>query len=233
MQALEIKLASASPLSILLAGNNLARLLGGLAVTVRISLIAVALSLPLGVLFGLLMTRENRVIKLLSRIYLDFIRIMPQLVLLFLVFFGSARVFGLSLSGEFSAVLVFTLWGTAEMGDLVRGALMSIPKHQYESAAALGLTAGQCSRYVIIPQTLRRLLPLAINLVTRMVKTTSLIVLIGVVEVLKTGQQIIDANRFQYPTASLPIYGVIFLLYFLVCWPVSMLARYLEQRWAV
>lgn len=233
MQALEIKLASASPLSILLAGNNLARLLGGLAVTVRISLIAVALSLPLGVLFGLLMTRENRVIKLLSRIYLDFIRIMPQLVLLFLVFFGSARVFGLSLSGEFSAVLVFTLWGTAEMGDLVRGALMSIPKHQYESAAALGLTVGQCSRYVIIPQTLRRLLPLAINLVTRMVKTTSLIVLIGVVEVLKTGQQIIDANRFQYPTAALPIYGVIFLLYFLVCWPVSMLARYLEQRWAV
>ena len=233
MQALEIKLASASPLSILLAGNNLARLLGGLAVTVRISLIAVALSLPLGVLFGLLMTRENRVIKLLRRIYLDFIRIMPQLVLLFLVFFGSARVFGLSLSGEFSAVLVFTLWGTAEMGDLVRGALMSIPKHQYESAAALGLTAGQCSRYVIIPQTLRRLLPLAINLVTRMVKTTSLIVLIGVVEVLKTGQQIIDANRFQYPTAALPIYGVIFLLYFLVCWPVSMLARYLEQRWAV
>ena len=233
MQALEIKLASASPLSILLAGNNLARLLGGLAVTVRISLIAVALSLPLGVLFGLLMTRENRVIKLLSRIYLDFIRIMPQLVLLFLVFFGSARVFGLSLSGEFSAVLVITLWGTAEMGDLVRGALMSIPKHQYESAAALGLTAGQCSRYVIIPQTLRRLLPLAINLVTRMVKTTSLIVLIGVVEVLKTGQQIIDANRFQYPTAALPIYGVIFLLYFLVCWPVSMLARYLEQRWAV
>ena len=179
------------------------------------------------------MTRENRVIKLLSRIYLDFIRIMPQLVLLFLVFFGSARVFGLSLSGEFSAVLVFTLWGTAEMGDLVRGALKSIPKHQYESAAALGLTAGQCSRYVIIPQTLRRLLPLAINLVTRMVKTTSLIVLIGVVEVLKTGQQIIDANRFQYPTAALPIYGVIFLLYFLVCWPVSMLARYLEQRWAV
>ena len=233
MQALEIKLASASPLSILLAGNNLARLLGGLAVTVRLSLLAVALSLPLGVLFGLLMTRENRVIKLLSRIYLDFIRIMPQLVLLFLVFFGSARVFGLSLSGEFSAVLVFTLWGTAEMGDLVRGALMSIPKHQYESAAALGLTAGQCSRYVIIPQTLRRLLPLAINLVTRMVKTTSLIVLIGVVEVLKTGQQIIDANRFQYPTAALPIYGVIFLLYFLVCWPVSMLARYLEQRWAV
>ena len=233
MQALAINTASASPLSILLAGNNMQRLLGGLGVTIKISLIAVALSVPLGILFGLFMTRKNPVTKLLSRIYLDFIRIMPQLVLLFLVFFGSARAFGLSLSGEFSSIFVFVLWGTAEMGDLVRGALESIPRHQYESAAALGLTPGQCSRYVIIPQTLRRLLPLAINLVTRMIKTTSLIVLIGVVEVLKTGQQIIDANRFQYPTAALPIYGVIFLLYFLVCWPISMLARYLEKRWAV
>lgn len=233
MQALAINAASASPLSILLAGNNMQRLLGGLGVTIKISLIAVALSVPLGILFGLFMTRKNPVTKLLSRVYLDFIRIMPQLVLLFLVFFGSARVFGLSLSGEFSSIFVFVLWGTAEMGDLVRGALESIPRHQYESAVALGLTPGQCSRYVIIPQTLRRLLPLAINLVTRMIKTTSLVVLIGVVEVLKTGQQIIDANRFQYPTAALPIYGVIFLLYFLVCWPVSMLARYLEKRWAV
>lgn len=233
MQALAINTASASPLSILLAGNNMQRLLGGLGVTIKISLIAVVLSIPLGILFGLFMTRKNPVTKLLSRVYLDFIRIMPQLVLLFLVFFGSARIFGLSLSGEFSSIFVFVLWGTAEMGDLVRGALESIPRHQYESAAALGLTLGQCSRYVIIPQTLRRLLPLAINLVTRMIKTTSLVVLIGVVEVLKTGQQIIDANRFQYPTAALPIYGVIFLLYFLVCWPVSMLARYLEKRWAV
>ena len=233
MQALAINAASASPLSILLAGNNMQRLLGGLGVTIKISLIAVALSVPFGILFGLFMTRKNPVTKLLSRVYLDFIRIMPQLVLLFLVFFGSARVFGLSLSGEFSSILVFVLWGTAEMGDLVRGALESIPRHQYESAATLGLTPGQCSRYVIIPQTLRRLLPLAINLVTRMIKTTSLVVLIGVVEVLKTGQQIIDANRFQYPMAALPIYGVIFLLYFLVCWPVSMLARYLEKRWAV
>ena len=218
---------------ILLEGRNGFRLHSGLWTTVEISLLSVIGSVIFGLFTGLFMTLQNRAAKLISRFYLEFIRIMPQLVLLFLVFFGSARIFGLSLSGEFSSIFVFVLWGTAEMGDLVRGALESIPRHQYESAAALGLTPGQCSRYVIIPQTLRRLLPLAINLVTRMIKTTSLVVLIGVVEVLKTGQQIIDANRFQYPTAALPIYGVIFLLYFLVCWPVSMLARYLEKRWAV
>ena len=143
MQALAINTASASPLSILLAGNNMQRLLGGLGVTIKISLIDVVHSIPLGILFGLFMTRKNPVTKLLSRIYLDFIRIMPQLVLLFLVFFGSARIFGLSLSGEFSSIFVFVLWGTAEMGDLVRGALESIPRHQYERAAALGLTPRQ------------------------------------------------------------------------------------------
>ena len=217
--------------SILFKGSNFLRLLGGLWVTVRISLLAVGLSIPLGILFGLFMTLRNPMTKAVSRIYLDFIRIMPQLVLLFLVYFGATRAFGLNLSAWSSAVIVFTLWGTAEMGDLVRGALVSIPKHQYDSAEALGLDQMQTFWYIIIPQTLRRLLPLAINLTTRMIKTTSLVVLIGIVEVLKVGQQIIDANRFDYPTAALWIYGVVFLLYFLVCWPVSLLARHLEAKW--
>ena len=86
-------------------------------------------------------------------------------------------------------------------------------------------------RRVILPQTLRRLAPSAVNLITRMVKTTSLVVLIGVVEVLKVGQQIIDANRFNYPTASLWIYGLIFALYFLICWPISLLSRHMEKTW--
>ena len=116
------------------------------------------------------------------------------------------------------------------MGDLVRGALISIPRHQYESAAALGMTGRQTFLEVILPQTVQRLLPPAINLVTRMIKTTSIVVLIGIVEVLKTGQQIIDANRLQFPSAALWIYGVIFFLYFLVCWPVSLLAKRLERR---
>ena len=70
------------------------------------------------------------------------------------------------------------------------------------------------------------------NLITRMIKTTSLVVLIGIVEVLKVGQQIIDTNRFQYPNGAIWIYGVIFLLYFLSCWPLSILAKFLEKRWS-
>lgn len=220
-----------SGISVLFMGKNFLRLLEGLWVTMRISLISVAASIPLGILFGMLMTLKNPLTRALSRVYLEAIRIMPQLVLLFIAYFGVTRAFGWNLSAELSAVIVFVLWGTAEMGDLVRGALISIPQHQYDSAAALGMTKTQTFVLVIVPQTMRRLIPLTINLTTRMIKTTSLVVLIGITEVLKVGKQIIDANRFDYPTAALWVYGVIFLLYFLACWPISMLAKKLEQRW--
>ena len=213
-----------SGISVLFMGSNFLRLLAGLWVTVRISLISVILSIPLGILFGMFMTLKNPISKAISRIYLEFIRIMPQLVLLFIAYFGVTRAFGWNLSADVSALIVFTLWGTAEMGDLVRGALISIPKHQYDSAAALGMTKVQAFIHIIIPQTMRRLIPLTINLTTRMIKTTSLVVLIGITEVLKVGKQIIDANRFDYPTAALWVYGVVFLLYFLACWTSSLLA---------
>lgn len=221
----------ASGISVIFMGNNFLRLLGGLWVTLKISLLAVILSVPLGILFGMFMTVKNPLCKAVSRVYLEFIRIMPQLVLLFIAYFGVTRAFGINLSAEFSAILVFTLWGTAEMGDLVRGALISIPKHQYDSAFALGMTKVQAFLYIVVPQTMRRLIPLTINLTTRMIKTTSLVVLIGITEVLKVGKQIIDANRFEYPTAALWVYGAIFLLYFLACWPISVLAKKLEKRW--
>ena len=218
-------------LEVLLKGSNMLRLLQGLWVALRISLIAVVIRIPLGLLFGVLMTRKNVVLKAIFRVYLEFIRIMPQLVLLFLFYFSTTRTFGWNLSGETSSIIVFVLWGTAEMSDLVRGALISIPKHQYESSAALGLTKMQTYLYVIIPQAVRRLIPLSINLITRMIKTTSLILMIGVVEVLKVAQQIIEANRMSSPNAAFGIYLTVFLLYFIACWPISMLAKYLERKW--
>ena len=218
-------------LEVLWKGKNAARLLAGLWTALRISLISVVISIPLGILLGALMTRRNPIVRAVLRLYLEFIRIMPQMVLLFLAYFGTTRAFGWDLSGETASIIVFTLWGTAEMSDLVRGALISIPKHQYESGEALGLTRAQTYLYIIIPQTVRRLLPLSINLVTRMIKTTSLILMIGVVEVLKVAQQIIEANRTASPNAAFGVYLTVFVLYFLACWPISLLARYLEKKW--
>ena len=218
-------------LDVLFKGKNFVRLLGGLGVALKISLISVLISLPVGILLGVLMTFRNPILKAILRLYLEAIRILPQMVLLFLVYFGTTRAFGWDLSGEVAAIIVFVLWGAAEMSDLVRGALIAIPKHQYESAEALGMSRAQTYWYIIIPQTVRRLIPLSINLITRMIKTTSLVRMIGVVEVLKVAQQIIEANRMASPNAAFGIYLAVFVLYFLACWPISLLASYLEKKW--
>ncbi len=219
-------------IDVLFKGTNAIRLLQGLWVSVEIGLISVVISIFLGLLFGVFMTWKNPVAKVISRIYLEIVRVMPQLVLLFIVFFGATRVWGLDISAELSSIIVFSFWGIGEMGDLVRGALVSIPKHQYESAQALGMSKAQVYYHIVLPQAVRRLIPMSVNLITRMIKTTSFVMMIGVVEVMKVGQQIIEANRMTSPNAVFGIYGTIFFLYFIACWPLSMLASYLEKKWS-
>jgi len=216
----------------LFKGKNALRLLEGLWISLRISLISVIISIVLGLVIGALLTGKGRVLKGIYRVYLEVVRIMPQMVLLFIVFFGTTRVLGLNLNAEVAAIIVFSFWGTAEMADIVRGAIVSIPKVQYESAVALGLRDREVLFHIIIPQAVRRLIPLSINLITRMIKTTSLVMMIGVVEVSKVGQQIIEANRMTSPNGAFGIYLVIFLLYFIVCWPISLMSKKLEVRWS-
>jgi len=217
-------------IQILFQGNNFLRLWEGLWVSLKLAVISMSFSICLGMLFGMVMTSTNKLVRFFCRLYLETVRIMPQLVLLFLVYFGAAKHLNVNLSGGTAAVLVFTFWGTAEMGDLVRSALESIPVHQYQSGYALGFGKIGVYRHIIIPQTIRRLLPSMMNLLTRMVKTTSLVVLIGVIEVVKVGKQIIDASRYTVPDAALWVYGVIFIMYFAVCYPFSRAAALLDKK---
>lgn len=221
-----------SGIKVLTLGNNFLRILGGIWITLKISIISIVLSIVLGLVLGIIMKSKNKFIKFLTKFYLETVRIMPQIVLLFIVYFGFTTSFGLEITSVEASIIVFTFWGVAEMGDLVRGALSSISKHQYESASALGLNNYQVYKYIIVPQTLRRLIPLAINLTTRMIKTTSLVLLIGVEEVLKVSQQIIEANRYTVPSAALWIYLAVFIIYFLICFPISKLSQVLEKRWS-
>ena len=218
-------------LNLLWEGSNLSRLLNGLAITAEIAFVSVFFACILGVVFGLIMTIKNKWIQVISHFYLEFVRIIPLLALLFIAYFGLAKWFDIHLNGITVCILVFIFWGTAEMGDLMRGALTSIEKHQLESAYALGLNRLQTFYYILLPQSIKRVTPSAINLFTRMVKTSSLAMLIGVLEVIKVGQQIIETSLFTDPSAALWIYGVIFMLYFVICYPLSLFSRYLEKRW--
>ncbi|MBP6114179.1 MAG: amino acid ABC transporter permease [Acinetobacter sp.] len=218
-------------LDFLFQPSHLLRLIYGLWVTIQIALVSVILSSLFGVIFGVMMTSKNLIIKVLCRLYLEAIRVIPILVLLFVFYFGFATWFNWQFSAFWVCIFVFVLWGTAEMGDLVRAGITSIDQHQRDSAAAIGLNSLQILWYVVFPQSVKRITPGAINLFTRMIKTSSLAVLIGVVEVLKVGQQIIENSLLVVPNASLWIYGLIFFLYFLICYPLSLLSRHLEKIW--
>lgn len=220
-----------SGIDVLFEGMNMQRLMGGLLITARIALLSIIIGSLLGLLLGLAQTIKSKLVRFLCRFYLELFRIIPILVWLFIVYFGIPSMLDIHVEGEAVAVGVFSLWGAAEMGDIVRGALVSLPKHQLESGKALGLSFWGLYRYILIPQAVRRMLPGAINLSTRMVKTTSLVVMIGVIDVVKIGQQIIELSILKAPTASFWVYGFIFILYFIICYPLSRLSKQLEAKW--
>ncbi len=222
-----------SGINVILQEKNIQRLLfEGLFVTIEIAFISIIIGSILGILIGLSRTMKSKVILFINRVYLEAFRIIPTLVWLFIFYFGVTTALNVDISGEVVSVIVFSLWGAAEMGDIVRGALQSLPQHQIEAGKALGLNYFQLYRYVLIPQAIRRMLPGTINLATRMIKTTSLVVLIGVIDVVKIGQQIIETSRFEFPTASFWIYGCIFFLYFIICYPLSKISKSLEAKWS-
>ncbi|MBU5307903.1 amino acid ABC transporter permease [Clostridioides mangenotii] len=216
---------------ILFKGKNMDRILTGLTVTLEIAIFSILISIIGGIIFGVIMTSKNKIVILVSRIYLEAIRIIPLLVWLFIFYFGITKLIGIHIDSFLISLIVFSMWGIAEMGDIVRGAITSLPKHQIESGKAIGLTKNQIYLYIIIPQAIRRMIPAAINLSTRIIKTTSLVVLIGVVEVLKVGQQIIESSILSNPSAPLWVYGWIAVLYFILCFPISIASKKLETKW--
>jgi polar amino acid transport system permease protein len=221
----------ASAVKVFSSGQNFYRLYEGLLATLKISAAAVAMSLILGLAVGLLMLSKRPFLKVATRLYLETVRVIPVLTFLFLFYYLLSRTFHVNLSSMAVALLTFTLWGTAETADLVRGAFASIPKHQKESALALGLSNFQAEVLVIAPQALRRLLPGVINLVTRMIKTTPLVFFIGIPELVTISQQVVElAAARQNRLAAFWVYGLVFLVYLAVCWPVAKLSRVLEER---
>jgi polar amino acid transport system permease protein len=209
-----------------LLSKNLPLLLDGLASSLQIALASVTLALLIGFAVGTAHLSPSPTLRKSAKIYLEAFRIIPVIVWLFVAFFAIPIAFNLTISGETAAILIFSLWGGAEMSDLVRGALSSIPVAQYEAGRALGLSETQLYRQVIVPQAIRRLLPGAVNLITRMIKTTSLVVLVGVVDVVKRAQQIIERTH-----EALTLYAFLFVLFFALCYPLSLLSRWLERRW--
>ncbi|MHC6227949.1 amino acid ABC transporter permease [Pseudomonas sp. X10] len=206
---------------------SLPQLAAGAGRTLAISALGILFATLGGVLYGVLATVGNRWVNLALQVYLELFRAIPVLVWLYLLFFGLPIFFALSIPSFWCAVLVLGLWGASEVGEVVRGALQSLPRGQREAGLSIGLAGWQLYGYVLLPQALKRMTPPTINIYTRIIKTSSLAVLIGVIDVIKAGQQIIERTY-----ESVLIYGVLFLFFFFICYPLSAASRALERRWA-
>jgi polar amino acid transport system permease protein len=206
----------------------------GLKNTVRIAAYAVVGSTVVGIVLGTLMTIDFLPLRALIRLYIEIWRGLPILVTVFLVYYAlpTAPVIHHRFGAISGAALGLGLWGSAQVAEATRGAVQSIPREQHEAAAALGFGWLGRHRSVILPQALRRLLPPLVSLLANVIQNTTIASLIGVTEVLSTGQRSIERLQFEPGANShaFAIYGAVLASFFAISFPLTRLAIFLEKR---
>jgi polar amino acid transport system permease protein len=206
----------------------------GLTATLRIAAYAVVGSTAVGVVLGTLLTIHFRPLQALIRLYVEVWRGLPILVTIFLVYFAlpTTPVIHHRFGAITGASLGLILWGSAQVAEATRGAVQSIPSEQHEAAAALGFGWIGRHRSVILPQALRRLLPPLVSLLANIIQNTTIASLIGVTELLATGQRSIERLQLTPPGDShaFAIYAALLAAFFCISFPLTRLAIYLERR---
>ncbi|CAN5758281.1 amino acid ABC transporter permease [soil metagenome] len=206
----------------------------GLLLTLRLSAVIIVLSTLFGFIVGVGLTYGNRIVRFLLRIYVDTIRGIPLLVLLFLIFYGLPALqigFGSwqlqTNIGRFqTATLAFTLFASAQVGEIFRGALSSIPKGQTEAARALGMTFWPRLIHVLLPQSVPAVLPPWTNTAAELVKGTSLVTLLSMSDLLFSTRKIAERTG-----EMIPLYTAAAVIYFIICFTISRAGVWLGHRY--
>lgn len=213
--------------------------------TVKLGLAGVICAIIVGLICTIIQYEKVPVARQIVAVYIELSRNTPLLVQLFFIYYGLPKI-GIQTDPQTCGIAGLTFLGGSYMAEAFRSGLETVAAIQTESALSLGMNRLQVMRYVVLPQAFSISVPAFMANVIFLLKetsvfsavslmdlmfTASLILMIGVVEVLKVSQQIIEANRMSSPNAAFGIYLVVFLLYFFACWPISMLAKYLERRW--
>jgi His/Glu/Gln/Arg/opine family amino acid ABC transporter permease subunit len=204
----------------------------GLPETVRLAAFAVVGSTVIGILLGTLITIRFLPLTALIRAYIEIWRGLPIVVTIFLIYYALPNAPTIPQLGRFTgAAIGLTLWGSAQVAEATRGAVQSIPREQHEASAALGFGWVGRHRSVILPQALRRLLPPLVGLLANVIQNTTIASLIGVTELLATGQQSIERLQFTSPEShAFLIYAAVMAGFFMISFPLTRLAIFLERR---
>jgi polar amino acid transport system permease protein len=166
----------------------------------------------------------NRWLATLARGYIELFQGTPLLIQLFIIFFGFSLV-GVTVSAWVAASLGLTLWTAAFLSEIWRGCVEAVAKGQWEASASLGMGRLQQMRYVILPQALRIAVPPTVGFSVQVVKGTALTSIIGFVELTRAGTVVTNATYQPFL-----VYGLVALIYFCLCWPLSKSSQILERK---
>lgn len=193
-------------------------------VTVKVAVIGAICALVLGVIFGLMSSSRNRVIRTVARCYVEFFQNTPILIQVFFVYIGLPYA-GIVLPETLIAVCIVALYHGAYISEVVRSGIAAIPKGQYEAAKSQGFSYVQTMEYIVLPQTVKMILPPLTTQIVNLIKNTSIL------QVIAGGDLMYVADCWAANTGiTVPPYLIATLLYFAFCYPLTCLSRYFEKR---
>ena len=202
--------------------------LGGLTLTILLSVSALLLASPVGLLLGLARVSQHRALRWPVTALIFVVRGSPLLMVIFWAYFFLPSVTGQQTDQFPTMLIALAVFNGAYLAEIVRAGIQALPRGQMESARALGLSYTTAMRRVILPQALRNSLPSLVNQLVTTIKETSLGYIIGLAEVSFIASQI----NIQVLTMPVQVYGVLALTYFILCFGLSRIAYALERRLA-
>lgn len=216
--------------------DNAHLLWDGLKLTLELSAVIIVLSTVFGFLVGVGLTYGNRFVRTLLRVYVDTIRGVPLLVLIFLIFYGLPALdidigpwhVNTNIGRFETATLAFTLFASAHVGEIFRGALSTIPRGQSDAARSLGMTFWPRLRYILLPQSIPVVLPPWTNTAAELVKGTSLVTLVSMSDLMFATRKISERTG-----EIVPLYAAAAAIYFVICFSISRAGVWLGRRYQV
>ena len=204
--------------------SNLSFLLEGFWLTIGLTFLCAALSLPLGAAVGILRTVTVPFLRMAGTVFVEFFRNVPPLILLFFFYFGLPGT-GITFDGLTCGTLALTLYTSAFVAEAVRAGIAAVDRGQVEAARSLGLDYLGCLRFVVFPQAVAIVLPALGNIIIGIVKNTALVATIGVADLMHQGE-VLESRTF----ATFSTFTVVALFYLALITPMSIAVNALDKR---
>ncbi|MDD2993796.1 MAG: amino acid ABC transporter permease [Pygmaiobacter sp.] len=211
-----------------IVGSAMPSLLQGLLKTLEITAVSLVFATMIGLLLCMMQLSNSKVLGVIARIYVDCMRGLPVMVLSFFIYFGVAQALSIRISSDVASVMTLALNAGAYLSEIFRGGIQAVNIGQMEAARSLGLPYGRAMRKVILPQAIRIVIPSMVNQFIITLKDTSILSIIGMVELTQSGKLII-ARNFK----SFEIWLTVGVIYIVVITILSRVSRMIERRMAV